>query len=559
MESVVIETLGCPLDPDLLKSWEKFSLESSHSRISSDHSESADEENEIKHDDLIEQLKNLSFDDVSDSKSITSKRSNKISEINSQEKDNSGELIFVENKETDENQSSSSSLKNKELLKFVVEADTESTFCKSSNKNYETNSKKKHNTEKPSFVENLEDVENQLSSLLLKNNKLLNKYYKSGSDISAGYESDSDNDEQDEAVTLRERDPTRHNRPENNKQLRTAPFSRNHSKTSKPHFNANNSQTFGNFSPHIFFDFNTSHHGYDCVSHLNSTDFENGIVSPSSRIFHSGFPTSESVTDEAFEGMVPSIVEDQIFNNVEKETFLDSCFEGLTAEEVENILKNLTDSTLDDLSYQNHVDLIEEFPLHVLSSKEVEKVFNNSSILNQNICVAPTVKEISYPNNSQHNFHPEPDHGHSSFSKANVEETSLFSNLCKENGILEKTGQFYNSEYLVNKPGNYSNLVCKNITSINCESLSPKTSDYVIISNEIEHEIVKLEELEERVKKGQKKVSELSREINWNVFPFDKLDDNAISECINTPENKMSNKKDDSKRKNNVTSNHTTL
>ncbi|GBM50061.1 hypothetical protein AVEN_138842-1 [Araneus ventricosus] len=96
---------------------------------------------------------------------LTSKHSNKISEINSQEKDNSGELIFVENKETEENQSSSSSLKNKELLKFVVEADTESIFCKSSNKNYETNSKKKNNTEKPSFVENLEDVENQLSSL----------------------------------------------------------------------------------------------------------------------------------------------------------------------------------------------------------------------------------------------------------------------------------------------------------------------------------------------------------------------------------------------------------
>ncbi|GBM03879.1 hypothetical protein AVEN_185385-1, partial [Araneus ventricosus] len=665
MESVVIETLGCPLDPDLLKSWEKFRLEASHSRTSSDHSKSADEENEIKHDDLIEQLKNLSFDDVSDSKYITSKRSNKISEINSQEKDISGEPIFVENKETEENQSSSSSLKNKELLKFVVEADTESTFCKCSNKNYETNSKKKNNTEKPSFVENFEDIGNQLSSLSIKNNKLLNKYYKSGSDISAGYESDSDDNEEVESVTLRERDPTRHNRPENNKQLRPTPFSRNHTKTTKPHCNSNNSQTFGNFSPDIFCDSNTSHN-----------------VSPSSRTFHSGFPTSESVTDEEFEGMVSRILADPIFNNIipctaanqivngivpytatnqivnsmvpctaanqivngvvpctvtdqivngiipctaanhivngmvpctaatqiangivpctvtdqivagviphtvnevldsvfptandignasdkfseeindipcfddlkeriisgcvvtneDKETFLDSCEENLTEKDVE-----ITDSSWDGLYSQNYMDLLR--PLHVQPSKEVEKVFNNSSILNQNI----TFKEISHPNNNQHNFHPEPDHGHSSFSKENVGENSLFSNLCKENDILEKSDQFYNSECLMNKPGNYSNLVCKNITSINCESLSPEISDYIIISNEIEDEILKLEELEERVKKGQKNVSELSREIDWNVLPFDELDDNEISECTNTSQNKITYKSNDSKRKN---------
>ncbi|CAL1282478.1 unnamed protein product [Larinioides sclopetarius] len=618
MESIVIETLGCPLDPDVLKLWEQSSLESFHSHTSSDHSESSDEENEIKNDDLIEQLKNLSFENIPHSKYITSKCSNKISGTNFQDEDNPEDLKFVENKKIEENRSSSSSIKNEEFSKFVVEGDIQSTFCKWSNKNCGINSKEENKTEKLSFEENMENVENQLSSLSIK----------TSSGISAGDESDSDDDEQGESAILRERDPTRHNRTENNKQLRKTPFSRNHTKTSKPNLNSNNSQTFRNFSSHILYDFNSSHYCYDSINHINSTDIERyGIVSPR-KTFHSAYPTSDSVAYETFEDIVPNTVTDQTINNaipctaenevvngifpctvtkqivdgvipftvdavldgvvpytndfgnsndtfseeindtlrfdnlkekifsdcavtnVEKETFLDSYFEDLTTVEVDKILKIFTDSTLDDVSSQNHVNFIEESSLHLLSSKEVEKVLNNSTVLNQNILAASTVKETNYPNNNQHNLHPEPDHRHNSFSQANVEETLLFSNLSDENYILETSSRFYNSENLVNKPDNYSNLVCKNITSINCESLTPKTSDYRIISNEIEHEIVKWKEMKEWVNKEQKNASESPCNINWNVFPFDELDEKAISECINTPRKKMSNTKNDSKRKN---------
>ncbi|CAL1282476.1 unnamed protein product [Larinioides sclopetarius] len=609
MESVITETLSCPLDNDFLKSWNEFSLECFHSHISSGRSESSDEDSEIKYEDLLKEFNSLSFDDVSDPKNVNSKCLNNISEINSLDKDNPGERKFEENKEIKEDQSSLT-IKKEEFFKFDVEGDIQSTFSKCLNKNCEINSKKKNKTEKLAFEENLENVENQLASLSLKNHKSLKKYYNSVSGISTEDESDTDDDDHVESVILRERYPTRHNSTEKKEQMRTTPFSPNHSRTSKPHLNSNSSHAFEN---QILYDFNACHDGYNSINNIIGTDFEKyRNVSSSSRTYNSGFPTSKSMADKAFEAMATDLLVDQIFNNVIPctaenqivkgiDTLTDqivddafpytineghdsvvpsandigkfseeindiSCFDNskerifsgcavtsveeesfLSSEEdVVNIVKYLEDSLPSDPSSQNHMDLLHK--LHQLSGNEVENVLNNSPVLNRNVCVESISKKASDSNNNQHNFYPEPDHRHYSFSKANVGETSSFLNLNQVNSILEKSDQFYNSEYLVNKSDNCSNLVRKNEISTSCESLSFETSDHRVISNENEQEIIKWEEIKEWLNKGQKNVPEHPCEIACNVIPFDDLGNNT--EGINISENNNTYGSNDAKRNN---------
>ncbi|KAF8770746.1 hypothetical protein HNY73_018239 [Argiope bruennichi] len=498
-------------------------------------------------------------------------------------------------------------------MNFVIEIDAKSTFSKHSNKNDEAAFQNKDDTKKLTFENDTEDIEKLFSSLSLKNNELLNNNYESDSDTSTGYESNSDSDEQGQSAVLRERYPQRHNRPENNKQLRITPFPQNHAKFCNQHFRSENSQTSVNISP-MFDNFNVFHNGCNLLNNISNTNGEEYDASSSIRTFHSCFPSSESVTGEVFENIFLSRVENQIVNNVipcratnkiiddiipyknttnqvingiipcavmdeifdsvvpspndigndifsaeindipnynnleetffsesndtsynasdgERKTVLDSHFENLPSEEVDQMLKEfILKLKSDHFSNQSCENLSENFQLHELSSNELENFFDNSSKSNQNNVFA--FKESNFSKHNQQNFDTKIRHTDSFLSKENLKETSMHSYLAKRNNVLGKLSKFHDS-----KSGNYSNLISENISSINRESLSHKTSDFVKVSEEIEHKIVKYKEMD-RIIKGQKPLplhSDSVTELSWDMFPFVEIDDNSISECLNSP------------------------